>query len=194
MMFNLRTAKSTVRRASDMRRFHSMFVRERGRLLRKRCNATRVQLTRRPAEYWSEAFAAWRPFLLRPDTEVSRYREEMASRLSREAGLEPEAGADWKELLDQRARERALRADAGLSTLEEIIGAPDGWRERVDAERRAELARFARPEPLWYVRVPALKEGEVICSVPAAHSKASSKFSKICMWFMQKIFAARRPV
>lgn len=77
------------------------------------------------------------------------------------------AGSDWRELLNQRAREiNAFRRasvplpnfevgarvpwlypgepDSGITTLEAELAAPDGWRDRVDEKRRAELSEFIR--------------------------------------------------
>lgn len=90
-----------------MRTHKSMFERVRGRL-RKR---------RRASSALSPALRDWAPWLWSDATKVDRFREEMASRLSRDAGLETleeEAGSDWSDLLTQRARERATFAERGL--------------------------------------------------------------------------------
>jgi hypothetical protein len=173
-----------------MRRFCSMFVRERGRLFRRRRNVMqRVIATRLSADFLNGVAGDWAPWLLTPEDNVDRYREEIADRLRREAGLEPSEGADWKELLDQRARETAWRGDAGLATLEELMGAPDGWRERVDAERRAEVAGFAGWETLQAQRASLDRVARAVEGL-----RAPIPFWKICMRFMQKIFAALRQV
>lgn len=56
------------------------------------------------------------------------------------------AEVDWKELIAQRDLEIKLRFDLGLTTLESELAAPDGWRDRVDAQRHVELSNFVRAQ------------------------------------------------
>jgi hypothetical protein len=150
-----------------MRRFQSMFVRERGRLFRRRCNVMqRSQAACLSADILNGLAGDWAPWLAAPDDDLDLYREEIAGRLRREAGLEPTGGADWKDLLEQREREIAAFRRIGL-----------------------------RPQHLMApVRVPALREGEVIHAVPAGRAATPFKFFGFCMRFMQKIFATCRQV
>jgi hypothetical protein len=79
-----------------MRTPQSMFVRERGRL-RKRRSASPV-----PRKSYLDEWAFW---LRAPDANVDRYREEMASRLSRDAGLKTlRAEVDFLEQMETESR------------------------------------------------------------------------------------------
>lgn len=127
-----------------MRRFQSMFIRVRGRLRKRTCIAASIVSTSRIRPMLDDAslLREWAPWLAWPGEDIGLFRERMASRLARDAGIETlrtETGSDWSELLAQRKKEIDGFREFGLSP------------------------RHLRPG----VRVPALNEGEVIRTVGA---------------------------